>query len=211
MIFKYLPLLHQHLKFWNRQHNPWMGHVSTETAWCFYDVPSLQSDWLPLNWYKQNIVYVQTKDETLLLVSFYEIQSNFSSTVNYINNNYSLPHYDSTLHSGTQIERNQTQIKGVAYHAKELPSSTMSSSQKTHQTRFWDSSCGRRKLGFLRKNLTSAILDRNRLRKAERSSLWRGKYLCRGPWSWWNRHTLQNSNSLFFFAFVFFSSIEFFV
>ena len=152
-------------------------------------------------------LYMCRKRMKLLLVSFYKIQSKFSSTVNSINNNYSLPHY--------KIERNQTQIKGVSYHAKELPSSTMSSSQKTHQTRFWDSSCGLRKLGFLRKNLTSAILDRNRLRKAERSSLWRGKYLWRGPWSWWNRHTLQSSNSLFFegffFAFVFFSSIEFFV
>lgn len=138
-----------------------------------------------------------SSSEDTSVFPFHEIQSQFYSTANSINSNISLAQSDSTFYSSniaTMFAKQRTQIvradsngeesdKGMAYQAKELPSSTMSSSQKTHQTRFWDCSCGRRTLGFFRKNLTSAIFDRNRSRKVERKSLWRGKYLWRDPWS----------------------------
>lgn len=128
--------------------------------------------------------------KTHRFLSCHEIQPQFSTTILW---RIPIPHsiqvtqtlytQDNDFKSNKHTRIQRQKEKGMPYQAKELPSSTMSSSQKTHQTRFFDSSCGRKTLGFLTKNLTSAIFDRNRSRNAERESLWRGKYLWRGPWS----------------------------
>lgn len=91
-----------------------------------------------------------------------------------------------------------------SYQAKELPSSSMSQSQKIHQSRLREASSRRRKLGFFKKNRTSVNLFWNREKNLESELVWLGKYLCRCPSSWFRLHTLQKSNSLFCFLFFFF-------